>query len=256
MSKHRVLVTGSAGAVGRAVCKELRARGHFVRGFDLKPSPDADESCVGSISNMAEVDQAMELMDTLAHLAAEPDDCDFLSRLLPSNIVGLYNVLDSAKRHSLRRVVLTSSMQVCGGTRARSTDGVLRVEDGVSPWNHYAVTKIFAESMGQMYAARRKMSVIAVRISWLPRNIAEIRRMVQWNAQDWYLSHNDAGRFYNCAVEAEGISYCCLFATSKRSRPEGADLESARQAIGYEPMDLFPQGLPFEIPAGEPLKAT
>jgi hypothetical protein len=34
----------------------------------------------------------------------------------------------------------------------------------------------------------------------------------------------------------------------------GVDLESARQAIGYEPKDAFPEGLPYEIPAGEPLK--
>ena len=38
-----VLVTGSAGRIGRAVCAELLARGHRVRGFDRVPSPGPDD---------------------------------------------------------------------------------------------------------------------------------------------------------------------------------------------------------------------
>jgi nucleoside-diphosphate-sugar epimerase len=35
---QRVLVTGSAGHIGRVVCPVLRSRGHFVRGFDVRDS--------------------------------------------------------------------------------------------------------------------------------------------------------------------------------------------------------------------------
>jgi nucleoside-diphosphate-sugar epimerase len=36
----KILVTGSAGTVGRPVCDELGRRGHAVRGFDRAPTPE------------------------------------------------------------------------------------------------------------------------------------------------------------------------------------------------------------------------
>ena len=49
-----VLVTGSAGRIGRAVVRELKARGHAVRGFDLVQTPGADASAVGTIKDKDE----------------------------------------------------------------------------------------------------------------------------------------------------------------------------------------------------------
>jgi len=46
---RRVLVTGAAGAIGRVVCRHLRAGGHFVRAFDRLAAPEADEGVVGDI---------------------------------------------------------------------------------------------------------------------------------------------------------------------------------------------------------------
>ena len=55
-----VLVTGSAGRIGQAVVRELKARGHFVRGFDLGPTPGADESITASITDGDAVRRAAE----------------------------------------------------------------------------------------------------------------------------------------------------------------------------------------------------
>ena len=48
---HKVLVTGSAGRIGRAAVRELKQRGHFVRGFDLSADPHSHECVVGSITD-------------------------------------------------------------------------------------------------------------------------------------------------------------------------------------------------------------
>ena len=49
--QRRVLVTGARGAIGRAASKELRSRGHFVRGFGRNAMDDVDEVHVGGLTS-------------------------------------------------------------------------------------------------------------------------------------------------------------------------------------------------------------
>src|SRR5215469_8335912 len=104
-SQSTVLVTGSAGRIGQAVVRELTARGLPVRGFDLVPTPGADH-IVGDLTDAAAVRRATEGAGTVIHLAAVPDDDDFLTKLLPSNVVGVYHVLEAARLAGVRRLVL------------------------------------------------------------------------------------------------------------------------------------------------------
>src|SRR5436305_6725901 len=91
-----VLVTGSAGRIGQAVVRELQARGHAVRGFDLVPTPGV-EAVVGDLADAAAVRRAVQGSTAVVHLAATPDDDDFLTKLLPNNVVGVYHVLEAAR---------------------------------------------------------------------------------------------------------------------------------------------------------------
>ncbi|MDB6039734.1 MAG: 3 beta-hydroxysteroid dehydrogenase/Delta 5--_4-isomerase, partial [Verrucomicrobiales bacterium] len=110
--KHRVLVTGSAGRIGKAAVAALVARGHFVRGLDRILSPGASESIAGDIGDWETVDKAVDHVDTIIHLAATPDDDDFMTKLLPNNIIPVHHILESAKAHKVQRVILASTGQV------------------------------------------------------------------------------------------------------------------------------------------------
>src|SRR5260370_40762255 len=81
-----VLVTGSAGRLGRAAVRELKARGHTVRGFDRGPTPGADQSIVGDITDGAALRRAAGGAAALGHLAATPAHADFLPDLLPNHV--------------------------------------------------------------------------------------------------------------------------------------------------------------------------
>jgi uronate dehydrogenase len=239
-----VLVTGSAGAVGQPVCQELGRRGYTVRGLDRVPTPGVDEQVVGDIANTDVVQQAIQGADALIHLAAQPVDADF-SVLLGPNVIGLYNVMNAAREAALRRVVLASSIQVLW--RAHRKSRPARVDEA-APGNHYALTKLWAEEMGAMYSRRYDLSVIAVRIAWLVRNPDEAAHMQRCQRFELYLSANDAGRLFACAVEAEGIDFAVVYAASV----DGArafDLEPARRLLGYTPRDRWPDGLGFDPPA-------
>jgi hypothetical protein len=77
------------------------------------------------------------------------------------------------------------------------------------------VTKLFAESLGRMYATVHKMSVLVVRLAWVVRTPEEVDRMVRMGAQPMYTSRGDAGRFFAAAAEVEGVDYAIVCGGSR-----------------------------------------
>ena len=239
-----VVVTGSAGRIGRSAVRGLKAKDHVVRGYDLAPTPGADESIVGDISDGLRIRRAMEGATALVHLAAVPDDDDFLTKLLPSNIVGVYQVMEAAREAGVKRIILGSSGQVIWWQRFT---GPLPVGADVppSPRGWYAATKVFLEAAGRSFAELHGHSVIAVRLGWCPRSRehADELARTEWGP-DVYLSPADAGRFFACAVAAPlDIRYAVVYAMSRPVRRLMHDMTPARDLLGYEPHDTWPQGI-------------
>ncbi len=244
MTSPLVLVTGSAGRIGRAVVQELRRRGRPVRGFDLVPSPDTADHVVGSLTDPAAVARAVEGAGAVIHLAATPDDDDFVSTLLPNNLLGVYHLLEAARAASVRRLVLASSGQVVWWQRLRN-EVPIGVDVQPTPRGWYACTKLFVEGAGRSFAEAHGLSVIAVRLGWCPRTVEQAREIASshW-AQDVYLSPGDAGRFFACTVEASpDLRWAVLYASSKPAHHPTYDLEPTRRLVGFEPADTWPIGV-------------
>jgi nucleoside-diphosphate-sugar epimerase len=238
-----ILVTGAAGRIGRAAVRELVARGHRVRALDLVAANGTDDVIVGNITDADVVGRAMEGMDVLIHLAATPDDDDFMERLLPNNLVGAYHVLEAARRAAVHRIVLGSSGQVVWWQRFT---GPLPVTAGAppSPRGWYAATKLFLEGAGCAFAAKYGISVMAARLGWCPRSEAHVNELgrTEWGP-DVYLSPADAGRFFACAVEPQvDVRFEVVYATSCPARTVIYDPTPARELLGYEPRDTWPFG--------------
>lgn len=243
----RILVTGSAGKVGWAVCRELAAAGFAVRGLDRIATPDdacAHETIVADLSDTAGLHDAMVDCDAVIHLAADPDAYSpFLPNLCEANIVGLYNVMEAARLRGIKRVVLASSVMACMGLPWQ--ERIIKVEEGTSPEYHYALTKVYAEHFGEMYHRVHGMEVIVFRIGWLLRSAAEFEH-VNNASKSVYLSTVDAGRAFRLAIEADSAQFsghAVVFITSKHVQQTGFDLEPAKRAIGYEPTDTFPANM-------------
>jgi uronate dehydrogenase len=245
----RVLVTGSTGAIGQPVCRRLLARGHYVRGFARRPTPGVEDYIMGDLDDRDKVRQAVEGMDVIIHLGAYPNPADFLDVLLHPNVIGLYHICDAAREFGVKRLSLASTIQTIMGFGW--PDRLLRIEEGSRPINHYALTKVWAEEMGHMYARVYGLSVVNVRIGWLPRDPGEAETLKASRfGRDVFFSHDDAARFYERVVEsptpAPGESVT-LFAISKAKYLERLDMEPARRVLGYDPQDVWPQGLPFAV---------
>jgi nucleoside-diphosphate-sugar epimerase len=249
ITPQHVLVTGSTGAIGQPVCAWLRQRGHHVRGLARRPTPGLTDYIVGDLSDRAAVQAAVEGMEVVIHLGAYPNDADFIDVLLEPNVRGLYHICDAARQFGVKRLVLASTLQVVTGHGWK--DELVRVEDGPLPVNHYALTKVWAEIMGDMYARNHGMSVINARIGWLPRNPEEAKRLIASRiGPDVFFSHRDAQRFHERCVESprpEPGQTATVFAISKPKNLARLDLEPARRILGYEPQDTWPEGVPFTL---------
>jgi uronate dehydrogenase len=238
------LVTGSAGRIGQAVVRALTARQHPVRGFDRVPTPGVGDGIVGDITDPEACRQALAGVTTLIHLAATPDDVnDPVKDLFAPNTVGVYQVFEAAKTAGVRRMILASSGQVVWGQR-QTGPFPIGADVQPTPRSWYAATKLFLEAAGRAYADAHGLSVIAVRLGWCPR--AGQEREIAANAwlQDVYLSPNDAGHFFVCAVEAPlDKGFVVVYAASKPVHRTPYDLAPALTLLGYEPRERWPQGI-------------
>ncbi len=243
MNDRLILVTGSSGRIGSAVVAELQARGLRVRGFDRTPTPGVSDMVVGTLTNEADVARALAGVHTVIHLAATPDDADFLAEIVPNNIVGVYHVFEHAQRVGVKRMIVASSGQVVWYQRAT---GPFPIDANTQPTPRYwyAAAKLFLEGAGRSFAEKFGIEVIAVRLGWCPRTPEQVEeiRAEPW-AQDVYLSPGDAGRFFACAVQATlPQKFSVMYATSK-PKQSLYDLETPRRVLGFEPKESWPQGI-------------
>jgi nucleoside-diphosphate-sugar epimerase len=244
MPSEVILVTGSAGRIGQAVVRELLSRGLAVRGLDLVPTPGLSDFVVGDLASAEVVRRAMAGVRALIHLGATPDDDDFMTMLLPPNIVGVYNVIEAARGAGVPRVILASTGQVVWWQRMRG-EIPIGVDVQPTPRGWYAATKCFLEAAGLSLAEADGRSVLAVRLGWCPRTREQVAEIAatDW-ARDVYLSPGDAGRFFaRAALAPAWAGYRVVYAASKAEKIPVFDLGPARELIGYEPQDLFPAGV-------------
>ena len=241
MTDH-ILVTGSAGRLGRAAVQGLTAAGLPVVGFDLHPTPGlpAGRSVVGTLADAELIRRAAAGARCVIHLAATPDDGDnFLSELVPNNIVGSYHVMEAVRKERVPRVVLASSGQVVDHYvrtgRVPVTTTLLP-----EPRYLYACTKVFLEALGQVYARQHGMQVLAVRLGWCPRPGQEDEFRQSLFGPDVYLSPGDAGRFFVAAVTAKELpAYAVAYCTSRPAHRPLHDLSETTRLLGYEPQDMW-----------------
>lgn len=239
--RRRVLVTGAAGALGHCITSALLRRGHDAIGFDRNHCRLPGAHLVGDIRDVGALCEAARGCDAIVHVAAVPERHEFAQELVPNNIVGTHNVLEAARLMQVGRIVYSSSVRVVGGLDWET--GVIGLDAGFAPGDHYGVTKVTSEVLGEMYARRFGLAVVAARLGWFVRNLEEADMLPTLAVGPRiYLSHRDAEEFFVRAVEVEHRGYAAVFVTSKNADDSAFDLAPARQRFGYVPRDTFPEG--------------
>ncbi|TNM63412.1 NAD-dependent epimerase/dehydratase family protein [Aliirhizobium smilacinae] len=159
-----ILVTGSAGRVGRAVVAALRAKGRAVRGFDLRSSGTDGDDIVGSLEDAAKLAQAVEGVVSVLHLGAfmswAPADRD---RMFAVNVEGTRRLLEAASAAGVRRFVFASSGEVYPENRPEFLP--VTEDHPLKPNSPYGLTKLLGEELVRFQQRAGAMETVILRFS-------------------------------------------------------------------------------------------
>jgi UDP-glucose 4-epimerase len=164
-----ILVTGSAGHLGEALMRALRASGRQAIGVDVKPSPFT--TLVGSIADRAFVRTCMTGVDEVVHAATlhKPHIATHSKQqFVDTNVTGTLNLLEEAAAAGVGAFVFTSSTSVFGRalTPPPGAPAAWITEDVVPlPKNIYGVTKLAAEQLCELFHRTRGLPALVLRTS-------------------------------------------------------------------------------------------
>ncbi len=166
----RILITGTAGFIGFYLAKLLLAEGFRVQGYDgmtdyydvrLKqrrhamllqhPSFSATE---GLLEDQMRFDRLADDFqpDVIVHLAAQAGVRYSLENpraYLDANVIGTFNVMEAARRHKVKHLLMASTSSVYG---ANTEMPFTETEKADTQLTIYAATKKANESMAHAYA--------------------------------------------------------------------------------------------------------
>lgn len=151
----KVAVTGGCGFIGSHVVDKLRDQRLDVRVLDSMGTPHRDdvEHVRVDIMDQRALDDATRGIDVIFHLAAVADVNNVAADPTGSvalNILGTANVLESARKNKLHRVVLASTVWVYGATREQRVDEKSTFDPALTG-HVYTTTKIAAEMLCHDY---------------------------------------------------------------------------------------------------------
>lgn len=236
-SLHHVLVTGAGGKIGSYYAEHAPA--HHVRRLMVRPG----HSDTKKISHFGEVVEAnlddrarlIELcqgMDTVVHLAGDPNPDATWNNLLQSNIIGTYNLMSAARMAGVRRVIYASSIHAVSGYPA---DVQVKTSEPVNPGDLYGVSKCFGEALGRYFAEQEGMSVIVLRIGAF-QPLAAAADPNRAGLLDAFVSRRDLHQLMVRCVDDETLQFA-IFHGLSNNRFKRLDLSDARALIGYDPRD-------------------
>lgn len=153
---RRILVTGSSGTIGTALCQHLLEKKFEIIGVDWlanKWDPQLDTRTIrADLRDPLAWEKIPPDVDAIVHLAAnarvydltvEPDGAR-------DNVLTLYNALEFCRKHRIRRFLFASSRETYGNNSAKKNkEENVAIERSESP---YAASKLAGEAFVHAYS--------------------------------------------------------------------------------------------------------
>ena len=169
----KIVVLGAGGFIGGQLVTELKKRGHWVRGVDIKrheyKENDADEFIVADLRDLKSVEHVLDsTIDEVYQLAADMGGAAFLfsgendSDVMHNSTLINLHVCDVMTRHGIKKVFYSSSACVYPEYNQMDPENPKCSEDSAypaSPDSEYGWEKLFSERLFLVFARNKGLDV-------------------------------------------------------------------------------------------------
>jgi uronate dehydrogenase len=224
----RLLLTGAAGGLGQVLRQRLKPFARKLRLSDREPMQSAgpgEEVVQCDLADKEGVHGLLAGVDAVAHFGGISVETRF-DPILQSNIVGVFNLYEAARKHGVKRVVFASSNHVVG---FRRQDERIDADAPVRPDGMYGVSKAFGENLSRFYFDRYGIETGCLRIgSSFPR-VKDRRMLATW------LSYDDLAELVRCCLFAPTLGHTIVFGASNNAASWWDNSKAAN--LGFKPRD-------------------
>ena len=209
-----LLLTGAAGTLGRALAPALQGLARRLRVSDLAQPlarvnlPAGSEAWPCDLADAQAVHQLLGGVSAVVHLGGVSVEGPF-EAILQSNIRGLHNLYEAARRQGVRRIVFASSNHVTG---CYPQAQLLTPQDPPRPDGNYGLSKLFGEGIASLYWDRYGIETVCLRIGTATPAPLDKRGLSTW------LSLPDLERLVTSALTAPGVGFLLAYGMSGNTR--------------------------------------
>ena len=239
MIKKKVLFIGFTGRIGPSLLEEynLKYKDYYdvVIGIN-KTKPFGDYEIVKiNLSDLDDLTSVFVGFDVVVNLVANADEKDenFMNFVEP-NLIGVYNLLEAAKRAGVKRVISASSVHAIRGYPLGKS---VRMNEMAKPLNYYGATKVFVEAMCHVYSHTYGLNCFAIRIGAYISDESLKTACPTRSNFDYILSQRDFAQLIYKSIFAPDTVKFGILAGSSNNKQKYMDLEETKKLVGYEPED-------------------
>jgi uronate dehydrogenase len=163
MTLQRILLTGAAGGLGKMLRQSLVGAAPILRLSSRsgmgEPAPH-EEIVPCDLADAPAVDRLLEGVDAVVHMGGQSVEAPW-DVIVASNIVGMINLYEAARKAGTDRIIFASSNHAIGMHPRTSR---LDHNSPARPDSRYGLSKAFGEDMGCFYAYKYGIRSMVIRI--------------------------------------------------------------------------------------------
>jgi uronate dehydrogenase len=204
---RRLLLTGAAGALGRVLRPAMRGWSPKLRLSDvvsMDPAEGNEEVVACDLGDERAMRGLLDGVDAVVHMGGISTDKPW-APILNGNIVGVYNLYESARIAGTKRIIFASSNHAIGFyPRTERIDA----DDPIRPDTLYGVSKTFGESLSRYYFDRYGVETVCMRIGSAFPEPKDRRMLITW------LSYADLTELVRASLFTPRVGHTIVFGAS------------------------------------------